>query len=99
MKDLYSQILREVLDSKFKLPGGWKVLPVGSDHKVSTSGQPAGYGVFMTDEKDSFFFDHNPKRDTDEVYPTEQKAYDEFMKEYNTSGTDYNGWKNQQEHK
>lgn len=93
MIDLYSQILREVLDSK--LPGGWKVLPVGSDHKVTNS-QPTGYGIFMTDEKDPFFFDHETKRDTDEIYPTEQKAYDAFMKDYNTPGTDYNGWKKQQ---
>jgi hypothetical protein len=69
-------------EDQFKLPGGWKILPIGKDHKVDTIGQPAGYGLFMTDKNNSYYFDNSPERDTMDSYPTEQKAYDEFMKNY-----------------
>jgi hypothetical protein len=98
MTDYFFNFKKNLHESEedLKLPGGWKVLPIGSDHKVSTSGQPTGYGIFMTDPKDIFYFDFGDKRDTEESFPTEQAAYDGFMKDYNTPGTDYYVWKKQQ---
>lgn len=94
----FKQKLNEAED-QFKLPGGWKILPIGKDHKVNTIGQPAGYGIFMTDNKDYYVVEWGVKGPAHIHFPTEQKAYDMFMKNYDTPGTDFYGWKRQQEHK
>lgn len=94
----FKQKLYEAED-QFKLPGGWKILPIGEDHEVLKTGQPYAYGIFMTDKHDPFYFDSGDHRDAQDIFPTQQKAYDMFMKNYNTPGTDFNHWKKQQERK
>lgn len=69
---------------KKSLPGGWKVL--------QAKDKPGKYGIYMTDKKDSYYFDMNPERDTDEYFNTEAEAIKNFWYNAETDGTDINHW-------
>lgn len=87
------EALKEAVEPTTDLPGGWEILPVKSDFKVAKEGETmAGFGIFMTDNKDDFYFDHGDHRDTDQIYKTKEEAKKSFDLSTKTPGTDFYAW-------